>query len=371
MDMRHRLLLGVVTGLAVLAVPAAALGLTGGDGTPRPAPSNAAPEGPKWAVGTSAAQHSAVSAGLSGYRGYVALAGGYQVATVDAATHTIVAAGISTDTGEGEAVSPDGKTLYVANTGQYDVLAVDLASGKETPIQVGAFPQDVALSPDGRKLYATVTGGDTGAGGSRAVAVVDTRSGKVTRTINVGTSPRQVVVSSDGARAFVTFATGIAVIDTATDRVTRTIPDSDGPQGVATGDGSRVYVTNPRSGQVWIIDAARATGYRVTARLSVPDQPWAVAVTRGKLYVTRMNADAVAVLDASTGKLLSTVGVGKLPEAVGITPDGSEAWIGNDLSGTVSVISTATNTVTTTITSGTGTQSLDAAPLGIVFAKAP
>ena len=284
--MRHRLLLGVVTGWAVLAMPAAALGLTGGDGTPRPAPSNAAPAGPKWTVGKSAAQHSAVSAGLSGYRGYVALAGGYQVATVNAATHTVVAAGISTDTGEGEAVSPDGKRLYVANTGQYDVLAVDLASGRETPIRVGAFPQDVALSPDGRKLYATVTGGDTGAGGSRAVAVIDTGSGKVTRTINVGTSPRQVVFSSDGARAFVTFATGIAVVDTATDRVTQTIPDSDGPQGVATGDGSRVYVTNPRSGQVWIIDAAkpaRATGYRVTARLSVPDQPWAVAVSHGKL----------------------------------------------------------------------------------------
>jgi YVTN family beta-propeller protein len=44
-------------------------------------------------------------------------------------------------------------------------------------------------------------------------------------------------------------------------------------------------------------------------------------------------------------------------------------WVGNVLPGNISVINPATNAVTTTIQGGSGTATLDAAPLGIAFTK--
>jgi YVTN family beta-propeller protein len=69
-------------------------------------------------------------------------------------------------------------------------------------------------------------------------------------------------------------------------------------------------------------------------------------------------------------RTIATVHVGRLPEAVAVTPDGRQVRVGNDLSGDITVINPATNTVTTTISGGSGTATLLAGPLGIAFTKA-
>jgi YVTN family beta-propeller protein len=69
-------------------------------------------------------------------------------------------------------------------------------------------------------------------------------------------------------------------------------------------------------------------------------------------------------------RTIATVHVGRLPEAVAVTPDGRQVWVGNDLSGNITVINPATNTVSTTISGGSGTATLLAGPLGIAFTKA-
>jgi YVTN family beta-propeller protein len=55
---------------------------------------------------------------------------------------------------------------------------------------------------------------------------------------------------------------------------------------------------------------------------------------------------------------------------VAVTPDGSQVWVGNNLTGNISVINPATDTVSATISGGSGTATLLAAPLGIAFSKA-
>jgi YVTN family beta-propeller protein len=225
-------------------------------------------------------QAAASRATSADYHAYVAEAGGYSVAEVDTATDTVLSDSISADSPEGVAVRPDGSQVFVAEAGQYDVIAVNTATGTETPIEVGPYPQDVAVSPDGSQVYATVTGGDTGPGGSDTVAVINPAADAVVRDITVGTGPRQVVFSPDGSRAHVTTETGISVIDAATGPVTGTIPDSagTGPQGIAVSpDGRTLYVTNPGTGTVRVISAA--TG-RVTARIAAGAEPFAVAVPR-------------------------------------------------------------------------------------------
>src|SRR4051794_15442967 len=142
---------------------AAAVCLTGpampaaGAQPPHPSPVNTEPRGLKWATAPRPEERRAGG----DYLAYVAPAGDYRVQTVDVATREPVGQGIRTDAAQGVAVTPDGAKVYVANTGQYDVLAADAAGGTPRSIHVGPYPQDVAVSPDGEKVYATVTGGAT------------------------------------------------------------------------------------------------------------------------------------------------------------------------------------------------------------------
>ena len=57
--------------------------------------------------------------------------------------------------------------------------------------------------------------------------------------------------------------------------------------------------------------------------------------------------------------------------SVAVSPDGSQVWVGNGLSGSVSVIATATGKVVATVGGGPGTSTLDAAITDIAFAPAP
>ncbi len=52
------------------------------------------------------------------------------------------------------------------------------------------------------------------------------------------------------------------------------------------------------------------------------------------------------MIDTNTGVVTATVPVGDRPEGIAITPDGRSVYVASDLSGTVSVIDTATNSVT-------------------------
>jgi YVTN family beta-propeller protein len=376
---RRRILVvasAVSAGLIVfVGAPVTGLALSGTfDGTAAAAPVTAASWTSHSAITRAALTAISKSAGSGpSYYAYVAAGGGDEIVEVNVSAAAIVGT-ISADTASGVAVSPAGSTVYIAETGQYYVIADDLATNTETKIEVGAYPQDVAVSPSGNVVYATVTGGDTGPGGSDEVAVIDPATSTVTGDIRVGTAPRQVLFSPDGSTAYVTSQTGIYEISTATSRVIRVIPEAiatNGPQGIALSpDGSTLYVTNPDAGTVVAINAA--TG-KITGSVAGLAEPEAVAVTPdgSMLYVADMNSDSVSVLSAATLNVTGTISVGRLPMSVTVSPDGSQVWVGNGYSGSVSVISTATSGIIATVGGGPGTSTLDAAITGIAFAPAP
>ncbi|MWA01761.1 beta-propeller fold lactonase family protein [Actinomadura sp. LD22] len=307
----------------------------------------------------------------TGSTAYVALAGSGRVARVDVASHTVTSTAIRADAAEGVAVTPDGRKVYVAATAHYQVIAVDAATLRATPIVVGAHPQDVAVSPDGARAYTAVTGGDTGPGGSSTVAVIDTRTDTVARRIDVGAAPRRVAFAPDGKEAYVTTAGGLTVIDTAKGEVAGKVPGIPDAQGVAVSpDGSRVYATQPDADLLYVVDAARRT---VTREVKAGAEPWAVTATPDgrKVYVADMNSDSAGVYDAAGRRHLADVPVGRLPASIAVTPDGSEVWVGNDMTGTVSVIDTSSDEVVTTIRGGSRAETLGASPLDIAFARTP
>jgi YVTN family beta-propeller protein len=80
------------------------------------------------------------------------------------------------------------------------------------------------------------------------------------------------------------------------------------------------------------------------------------APATAKVYVSNVHGDSVAVIDVATQSILTTIDVGNEPRNLAVTPDGDTVYVPNrngdpdNFDGTVSVISTATDSVTATVT---------------------
>ncbi|WP_407695990.1 YncE family protein, partial [Sphaerimonospora thailandensis] len=92
--------------------------------------------------------------------------------------------------------------------------------------------------------------------------------------------------------------------------------------------------------------------------------PTGVAITPdgNRAYVTNFFTGNVSVINTATNTVTTTVPVGAGPAGVAITPGGNRAYVTNFGSNNVSVINTATNTVTTTVPVGNR-------PLGVAVAR--
>ena len=78
----------------------------------------------------------------------------------------------------------------------------------------------------------------------------------------------------------------------------------------------------------------------------------AVTPNGAYVYVTNVGSDSVSVISTATNTVTATVPVGSDPDGVAVTPNGAYAYVTNEGSDSVSVISTATNTVTATVPVG-------------------
>ncbi|MCB0573626.1 MAG: beta-propeller fold lactonase family protein [Saprospiraceae bacterium] len=76
-------------------------------------------------------------------------------------------------------------------------------------------------------------------------------------------------------------------------------------------------------------------------------------------YVANFGSNTVSVINTATNTVTATINVGTNPYGVSVSPDGTKVYVTNNGDNTVSVISTATNAVTATITVGD-------APRGII-----
>src|SRR5713101_3229330 len=71
-----------------------------------------------------------------------------------------------------------------------------------------------------------------------------------------------------------------------------------------------------------------------------------------KAYVGLFKDDAVAVIDTTQNKVLSTISVPKGPHGLVVTPDGRKVYVSSDGASTVSVIDTAADRVVASIDVG-------------------
>ncbi|WBP85190.1 Ig-like domain repeat protein [Kitasatospora cathayae] len=101
--------------------------------------------------------------------------------------------------------------------------------------------------------------------------------------------------------------------------------------------------------------------------VAVGSFPTGVAITPDGLhaYVTNEGDNTVSVIATATNTVTATIPVGSGPFDVAITPDGLHAYVTNEGGNSVSVIATATNTTVATIPVGSGPFGVAVAPGGL------
>lgn len=170
-------------------------------------------------------------------------------------------------------------------------------------------PLGLALSPDTKTLYVA----DQTA---NALVFVDTTKGAVAATMGV-TDPRAVVLSPDGKTAYVTSGNDDRVhrIDLARKRVVASAPTGRCPVGLALApDGKTVYVCCQFSDDVWAFETSKLVR---AARIPAVREPRYAAVTPdGKTLVVANHLPLGSNLDESLGAGLSLIGLGGGPKDV-------------------------------------------------------
>jgi YVTN family beta-propeller protein len=253
-----------------------------------------------------------------------------------------------------------GSASYLPGT----VTVIDIATRQVvTSIPVDMGPRDIVITPDGRRAYLTSINTGT-------VSVIDTASNTVAKTIKVGATPWGIAVTADGARAYVANADSdtVSVIDTSADQVTATVRVGYWPNGVAA-NGPFAYVvnrsrtlTNSQHNAMTVLTVL--AGDQRVIDIPVSDDAQTVALSPDG-SVGYVPGSFLSLVDARENVGIGIAGAGKNGLGVAVSPDGSLIYVTNErqawsLPGTVVAVDAATTAVKTTIPVGVR-------PFGVAF----
>jgi YVTN family beta-propeller protein len=294
----------------------------------------------------------------------------------------------------GLAWHPDGKRVYVSGAANNTVHELAWANGRLTrgdDIVVGpsmqkpaegtnrpdpvpqSFVGGLAVSPGGERLFAVHVLGET-------ISVVDLKTSRVVKTIALPAEPYTCLVSPDGSTLFVSVWGGSQVLlfDARTLEPAGSIAVGEHPNSMAlTKDGRRLFVACANTNAVWAIDVPSR---RATEQINVAMFPHAppgstpnhvsLSPDEKQLLVANADNNTVAVIDIEkpavsqvagfvptgwyptaamfsgdgknifilSGKGLSSAANPRFRQPVRNGPGGDLQYIGNLLTGTVSIL---------------------------------
>lgn len=269
----------------------------------------------------------------------------------------------------GMGLAPDHRTLVVVSIGSNSVTFIDTASNRVRHTSyVGRSPHEAMYTQDGKEVWVTVRGEDY-------IQVLDGRSYQPTRRIKVPNGPGMTIFSPDGKYGYVvsSFTTDMVVIDTHSHQVvghvTQASPFS--PDVSATPDGKQVWFTLKDTGKTQVISARPP--FETIALLDtgpITNHVNIVGNARGQFaYVTVGGLNVIKVYTTGAHPdLVASIPVGDLPHGLWPSGDGSRIYVGLENANAVAAIDTSSNKVVSTTPSGQSPQGMvyipDAVPSG-------
>lgn len=197
-----------------------------------------------------------------------------------------------------------------------------------------------------------------------SLAIIDPLEMKVLGKVPTGEGPHEVIFLPDGRTAIVAnYGTGpkpgnsFSVIDVEAKKELRRVDLSPllRPHGIQE-IGGKVYFTSETNRLIARYDAATdkvdwlmGTGQNASHMI-------AGSADQKKFYTANIASDSVTAFEFQNvppaGSRITHIPVGKQPEAIDLSPDGKEVWVGLNAENAVDVIDTATNKVKERVTLG-------------------
>jgi YVTN family beta-propeller protein len=278
---------------------------------------------------------------------YVSNAGG-GITEVNTTNNSVIATAPFRNNANGVVVTPDGRRMYASNRDVPEVTVFDATTNVPLKvISVGNGSQDnlgIAISPDGRLVYVANQASGT-------VTVIATATDTVIQTIPTGLQPIWITFSADSSRAYISNQVSgtVSVIATASGTVINTFGAFSCPfESKLTLDGSKLLVSSQCDNTLKVVDLAKST---VISSIPTGPNPRGIALTPDgkRAYVADWFSNTVDVIDVAALTNLNTpIIVGSQPWGMAMTPEG-KAYVANFGDGTISVIDSATNSVTATL----------------------
>ena len=226
----------------------------------------------------------------------------------------------------GLALTPDGKALVV-ESGELNRLTF-LSTQTRKPlgeVEVGKTPGPLVVLPDNSKVFVADTG-------EEKISAVDVATRKLLSHIEIGTLPTALFVKPDGGEIFVLSAksTSLVIVDAFHDNVEQTFPTGREPaMAVFRRDSSILYLANAGDGSVMVLDVGNQAvltsthvGVEPRALALTPDERFLVVADSATSSVAILRADPTS-LGSNRSMLITTVQVGTQPVDV-VIPD----WLG-------------------------------------------
>jgi YVTN family beta-propeller protein len=188
---------------------------------------------------------------------------------------------------------------YVAVSGADEVVVLDLLEERAREhilLRAGDGPLDLALTPDGATLLVANSGSDT-------LSFVDPISATETDRLAVGSRPVSLVVARDGRRAYVVGerSGSVTVVDIPSRSIAGSIATESGPIVARLGGRADefLYVAHASSPYLTVADTGSLAAIR---RVYVGDRARALAVDPrgGRIFLARRGTGRIEVFDPSS-----------------------------------------------------------------------
>lgn len=225
----------------------------------------------------------------------------------------------------GMALQQDRRRAYVAILGDDAVQTIDLLENAvidRLPLSAGDDPVELALTPDARTLLVANRGSDT-------VSFVDPGELFETDRVRVGRNPRSILIDRDGLRAYVfNFGSNsISVLDVPRRAVVATISTESGPvRGKFDRTGTRLFVIHESSPNLVVIDPS-ALGIETRVYAGTGATALEIDTRTDRIYLARRNTGTVEIYDPMSLLPLDSIPVEGNVAFMSIDPEGNNLFI--------------------------------------------